>query len=200
MTPGRVNFRIYQGSTFSQIFRWESKTLEYATIESINKSAPCLLTVHTGQPTPPPSWRVRITGAGGMKEINLNDQPEAYYISTNTIGRDVTINEINSVNYGVYTSGGVLSWYEPVPLIGYTAQLQIRKNISSADIITELTSADGDIIFDNVDKTIQVKIAKEITRDFDFTTAVYSFELTDQDGNTVTFLQGNITLIKEVTR
>lgn len=200
MTPGRVNFRMYQGSTFNQIFRWESKTLEYATIESINKSAPCLLTVHTGQPTPPPSWRVRITGAGGMKEINLNDQPEAYYISTNTIGRDVTINEINSVNYGVYTSGGVLSWYEPVPLIGYTAQLQIRKNISSADIITELTSADGDIVFDNVDKTIQVKIAKEITRDFDFTTAVYSFELTDQDGNTVTFLQGNITLIKEVTR
>lgn len=200
MTPGRVNFRMYQGSTFNQMFRWESKTLEYATIESINKSAPCLLTVHTGQPTPPPSWRVRITGAGGMKEINLNDQPEAYYISTNTIGRDVTINEINSVNYGVYTSGGVLSWYEPVPLIGYTAQLQIRKNISSADIITELTSADGDIIFDNVDKTIQVKIAKEITRDFDFTTAVYSFELTDQDGNTVTFLQGNITLIKEVTR
>lgn len=200
MTPGRVNFRMYQGSTFNQIFRWESKTLEYATIESINKSAPCLLTVHTGQPTPPPSWRVRITGAGGMKEINLNDQPEAYYISTNTIGRDVTINEINSVNYGVYTSGGVLSWYEPVPLIGYTAQLQIRKNISSADIITELTSADGDIVFDNVDKTIQVKIAKEITRDFDFTTAVYSFELTDQDDNTVTFLQGNITLIKEVTR
>lgn len=200
MTPGRVNFRMYQGSTFNQMFRWESKTLEYATIESINKSAPCLLTVHTGQPTPPPSWRVRITGAGGMKEINLNDQPEAYYISTNTIGRDVTINEINSVNYGVYTSGGVLSWYEPVPLIGYTAQLQIRKNISSADIITELTSADGDIVFDNVDKTIQVKIAKEITRDFDFTTAVYSFELTDQDDNTVTFLQGNITLIKEVTR
>lgn len=200
MTPGRVNFRVYQGSTFSQIFRWESKTLEYATIESINKSAPCLLTVHTGQPTPPPSWRVRITGAGGMKEINLNDQPEAYYISTNIVDRNVTINEINSVNYGVYTNGGVLSWYEPVPLIGYTAQLQIRKNISSADIITELTSDAGDIVFDNVDKTIQVKIAREVTRDFDFTTAVYSFELTDGANNTVTFLQGNITLIKEVTR
>ena len=48
MTPGRANFRIYQGSTFNQIFRWESKTIEYATIEDIAKSAPCIITVAAG--------------------------------------------------------------------------------------------------------------------------------------------------------
>lgn len=205
MTPGRANFRIYQGSTFNQIFRWESKTLEYAIIEDIAKSAPCIITVAAGQPLPPPSWRIRVTGSGGsgsvgMKEINLIDQPEKYYVSTDIVGRTVSINEINSVNYGTYISGGVLSWYQPVPLTGLSAEMQIRKNISSTEIIAELSSADGDIEFDDIDKTIKLTIPKTVTVDFDFTTAVYSFEITNSLGSTFTFLQGNLTLVKEVTR
>lgn len=200
MTPGRVNFKIYQGSTFIQTFRWESKTLEYATIDTIAKSAPCIITVDSGQPTPPPSWRVRVTGALGMKEINLNDQPDKYYLSTNIAGNTVSINEINSVNYGTYTTGGVLSWHEPVPLAGYTGQLQIRKNISDPTYLVQLTSSAGDIVFDNVDKTIKVTIPSSVTTTLNFTTAVYSFEITNSFAETFTFLQGNLTLMKEVTR
>jgi len=201
MTPGRVNLRIYQGSTFSQMFRWESKTITYATIQTIQKSAPCVITVFPGQPKPPPSWRVRITGANGMKDINLDGLPDQYYIVSNIYLNDITIDEINSLNYGTYTGNGALSWYEPVPLGNYTAQLQIRKSINDSAFEVELTSAAGEIILDDIDKTIEIVIPKTITSGLTFSTGVYSLELTDTiTGKTITFIQGNVTLIREVTR
>lgn len=208
MTPGRVNLRIYQGSTFSQMFRWESKTLAYATIQSIQKSAPCVIRLHPGQSVPPPSWRVRVTGANGMKDINQDPLPDAYYIVSNTYlsgsgptaAWDVTINEVNSLNYGTYTGNGALSWYEPVPLSGYTAQLQIRKSVAETTYEVELTSASGDIILNDTDKHILVTIPKTVTSGLNFTAGVYSLELTDSSGKTITFIQGSVTLVKEVTR
>jgi hypothetical protein len=208
MIPGRVNLKIYQGSTFSQMFRWESKTLTYANIDTIQKSAPCVIKLYPNQPYPPPSWRVRVTGAQGMKDINLDLLPENYYIVSNvvltgsglTAAYNITINEINSLNYGTYTGNGALSWYEPIPLSGYTAVMQIRKSIADTNYEIELTSAAGNIIFDDIDKSIQLFIPSNITRNLNFNLGVYSLEFTDNNNTTITFIQGNVTLIKEVTR
>lgn len=198
MNPGRVNLRIYQGSTFNQMFRWESETPQYATIAAINKSAPCVIVVNTGQPTPPPSWRVRVTGASGMKQINLVDEDD-YYISTNTVGANVYINELNSVNFDTYTGGGVLSWNYPVPLGNYTGLMQIRRSVLSSSPLLQITSGSG-IQINDTDKYIRVTITKEQTAQLDFSVGVYSLELTNNLGETITFIQGNISLVKEVTR
>ena len=198
MNPGRVNLRIYQGSTFNQMFRWESETPQYATIAAINKSAPCVIVVNTGQPTPPPSWRVRVTGASGMKQINLVDEDD-YYISTNTVGANVYINELNSVNFDTYTGGGVLSWNYPVPLGNYTGLMQIRRSVLSSSPLLQITSGSG-IEINDTDKYIRVSITKEQTAQLDFSVGVYSLELTNNLGETITFIQGNISLVKEVTR
>lgn len=198
MNPGRVNLRIYQGSTFNQMFRWESETPQYATIAAINKSAPCVIVVNTGQPTPPPSWRVRVTGASGMKQINLVDEDD-YYISTNTVGANVYINELNSVNFDTYTGGGVLSWNYPVPLGNYTGLMQIRRSVLSSSPLLQITSGSG-IEINDTDKYIRVTITKEQTAQLDFSVGVYSLELTNNLGETITFIQGNISLVKEVTR
>ena len=198
MNPGRVNLRIYQGSTFNQMFRWESETPQYATIAAINKSAPCVIVVNTGQPTPPPSWRVRVTGASGMKQINLVDEDD-YYISTNTVGANVYINELNSVNFDTYTGGGVLSWNYPVPLGNYTGLMQIRRSVLTSSPLLEITSGSG-IEINDTDKYIRVTITKEQTAQLNFSVGVYSLELTNNLGETITFIQGNISLVKEVTR
>jgi len=198
MNPGRVNLRIYQGSTFNQMFRWESETPQYATIAAINKSAPCVIVVNTGQPTPPPSWRVRVTGASGMKQINLVDEDD-YYISTNTVGANVYINELNSVNFDTYTGGGVLSWNYPVPLGNYTGLMQIRRSVLTSSPLLQITSGSG-IEINDTDKYIRVTITKEQTAQLNFSVGVYSLELTNNLGETITFIQGNISLVKEVTR
>jgi hypothetical protein len=200
MEPARANFRIYQGSTFNQIFRWETATKAYANIVGISKAAPCVIQVANGSITPPPSWRVRITGVVGMKEVN-NPTDDSYYISTNSVGTNVFINEIDSTNFTAYTSGGILSWNYPTDLSIYpSAKLQIRKTLSSNTVELELTTANGGIIIDNTDKNIRIKITSTQTSALDFITAVYSLELTDVDANNLTFVTGTLTLVKEVVR
>jgi len=200
MEPGRANFRIYQGSIFDQIFRWETATKAYATITNISRSAPCVIQVAVGSDTPPPSWRIRVNNVAGMKEIN-NLTDDTYYISTNSVLRDVTVNEIDSTNFTPYTSGGVLSWNYPRDLSLYaSAKLQIRKTTNSSTVELELTSANNEIILDNIDKTIRVIMTSTQTAALNFINAIYNLELTDTNGNNLIFVVGNLTLTKEVVR
>ena len=80
MQPAKINYKIYQGSTFQETFRWESETKVYVPIQSITKAAPCVITTTTPHNLPV-GWRFRVAGAGGMKEINSVGD-DAYYLST----------------------------------------------------------------------------------------------------------------------
>ena len=39
-TPAKINFKVYQGSTFSEVLRWESSSKGYKTITGISNTAP----------------------------------------------------------------------------------------------------------------------------------------------------------------
>ena len=199
MTPARINFKVYQGSTFQEVLRWESATKTYATISAISKAAPCVITVTSGQPTPPVNWRVRVTGVTGMKEINqLSDSD--YYLTSAISSNNITINTINSAAYTTYTSGGIIEWNTPVPLAGYTAKMQIRESIDSSTVILELTTANGGIVIDTTNYTIGINMTSTQTAAFTFINAVYSLELTNVGGAVQTFVNGNLSLVPEVTR
>lgn len=197
MTPAKINYKIYQGSTFKEVYRWESQTKQYANITAITKAAPCVITAPAH--TIPQGWRVRVTGVSGMKEINMVAE-DSYYIATSVATNQVTLNQINSSNYTTYTSGGVLEWNYPISLVGYTAKMQIRETVDSPTVILELTHLNGGIILDTTNYTITVTMTSTQTAAFSFPTAVYSLELTDSSANVTTFIQGNLTLIAEVTR
>jgi hypothetical protein len=198
MAPAKLNYKIYQGSTFFETFRWESQTKQYAQISTIAKSAPCVITTSSNHSIPV-NWRVRVTGVAGMKEINQIGDDE-YYLATSVTSNTLTINQLNSTGFTAYTSGGVIEWNMPIPLIGYTAQMQIRETLDSTTTIAELTSSNGGILIDNTNYTISINIPANQTRQFTFSTAVYSLELTDSSGVVETFLTGNLTLVQEVTR
>ena len=199
MNPARINYKVYQGSSFEEVFRWESATKAYATINTISNSAPCVVTVNTGELTPPPHWRVRITGVSGMKEINLATE-DSYYLSTSISSDQITINEINSANYSTYTSGGILAWNAPVPLVNLAAKMQIRENLDGP-LILELNTTNGGIAINTSEHTITIKITSTQTAAFTFSTAIYSLELNDLLSSKVTtFLTGNLSLVREVTR
>jgi hypothetical protein len=197
MQPAKINYKIYQGSTFEEIYRWESQTKVYVPITQISRSAPCVITA--AQHAIPQGWRFRVVGAGGMKE--LNSVGESTYLATDVTTDTITINHVNSLAYNTYTSGGVVEYNEPVPLITYSARMQIRETVDSETILYSGTSGvGGDIALDNTFKTIQVNIPASTTQAFDFTTAVYSIELYESGGLVIPFLTGNLTLVPEVTR
>lgn len=193
VSPVKINFKVYQGSTFREVFRWESSTKSYAPITNITKTAPVVIT-SPNHPIPQ-GWRVKVVGVGGMKEINNSDE---YRIADGTTTSTVTISEINAINYTAYTSGGVLEYNTPVDLTGFTGHMQIREKLDSATTIASLTSEAGNIVF-GADKTIMLTIPATVTQTFNFNTAVYSLELIKVN-EIFTFATGNITLIKEVTR
>ena len=199
MQPAKINYKVYQGSTFQEVFRWESETKVYQQIVNISKSAPCVITTQDVSQLPV-GWRFRVVGAGGMKELNTSG--DNFYIATavNNLENTIEVNQVNSLGYTTYTSGGVVEFGAPVDLANYSARMQIRESVDSDTVIHSATTENGEIVLDNTFKTITITIPATATTGFDFSTAVYSVELYTPSGKVVPFLAGNLTLVPEVTR
>ncbi len=192
--PVKLNFKIYQGSTFKESLRWETSTKVYKAITGITKAAPIVITA-AGHGVPV-GWRIKVTNVNGMKEINSSD---TYHTVTSTTTDTITLNAVNSLAYTDYTSGGVVEYNEPRSLTGVTARMQIREKLASTTVIDELTTENGGIVIDTVNKTITIVISATDTAAYTFSTAVYSMELIDGT-EVIPFIYGNITLDKEITR
>lgn len=197
MEPAKLNFKVYQGSTFLQQLRWESETKTYIPIVAITKTAPVQITVSSGQNLPPVGWRVRTSGILGMKEMNMPD--DTYYLLTSKNNAIIELNQINATSYNVYTSGGTLEFNTPVNLASYTARMQIRQKLGDENIVLSLTTENGGILIDNNFKTITITITAAQTATLAFNAAVYDLELV-QNGTVTRFAQGTLILNKEVTR
>lgn len=192
-SPTKINFKVYQGSTFQETLRWESSTKVYSQITNITKTAP--MVVSATSHGVPQGWRTKISGAQGMKEVNTGE----YITATSVTSDTITFNSVNALGYTTYTGGGVLEYNQPVDLAGFTARMQIRQKLEDTTIIKELTTENGGIVINNTTKTITLNISATDTAAFSFQTAVYSLELVS--GAVVTpFAGGTMTLVKEVTR
>ena len=194
-TPARLNFIIYEGTTFSEELRWESSNKTYVPITGITKSAPIVITALNHEV--PLNWRVKFTNILGMTDLNSAD---TYYQVSAKTTTTVTINSINSLGFKDYTSGGILEYNTPIDLTGYTARMQIRLRAEDTAVIQELSTANGLIVINNVAKTITLNLSSAVTAGYDFSTAVYGLNLTSSGGQVIPWLTGMITLIKEVVR
>jgi hypothetical protein len=192
--PVKLNFKIYQGATFREVLRWESSTKVYVPITAVSQTAPVVVTAAAHNA--PVGWRAKVTGCGGMKELNNAD---TYNLITQTTANTVTFNQINATGYTAYTSGGVLEYNQPVSLVGYTARMQIRAALDSPSVIQELTTANGGVVVDTTNSTITLLLTAAQTAALTFSSAVYSLELVN--GSEVnSFCAGTLTLVKEITR
>ena len=129
ISPARINYKIYQGSTFKETFRWESQTKGYVNITNISKSAPCVITTSSTH-TIPLGWRFRVTDVVGMNQINQPSE-DSFYLATSVTNNTITINSLNSSNFSNYNNGGIVSYNLPVSLAGFTGVLQARETLSS---------------------------------------------------------------------
>jgi hypothetical protein len=193
--PVKVNFKVYQGSTFEEVLRWETSTKVYKPITAVPNAAPLVVTaVAHGAPI---GWRAKISNVVGMKEVNNLD----YITITGSTTDTVTFNAINAVGFSTYTSGGILEYNLPHDLVGYTARMQVREKLTSTVVLLELTTANAGIVIDaTTAKTITIKISAAITETFTFKSAVYSLELISPGGTVTPFVYGSLVLDQEITR
>jgi len=192
--PAKINYKVYQGSTFNEVLRWESSTKVYAPITGISKTAPMVVTAVAHNA--PKGWRTKITGVLGMKEANTSE----YVTCTDTTTDMLTYNSINALGFTTYTSGGVVEYNQPIDLTGFTARMQLRTKLDDVSFIKELTTENGGIILDNTLKTIKLYISAADTSESEFSSALYSVELISSGGEVTAFITGTLSLVKEVTR
>lgn len=193
--PTKLNFKIYQGATFSEVIRWESAVKTYASISAISKSAPITITATTHGV--PDGWRVKVTNVLGMTDINSTD---TYHNVTVPNPNSITINSVNALGYKDYISGGVVEYNQPVNLTGFSARMQLRTKIDDTTTIDEYTTVNGKVIIDTAKFTIAIVVPATETAAYTFSTAVYSLELVSGTGIVTQLATGTITLVKEVTR
>jgi hypothetical protein len=189
--PAKINYKFYQGSTVTEILRWESTTKVYKPITGITNSAPVVITSLAHEI--PNDWRVKITSVLGMTDIN---NVSNYYRVNNVTANTVTILDINSLSFKTYTSGGVLEYNKPIDLNGYTATMRIKSKITDANVLYEANTSNGGIVIDNVNKSISIKLSASVTSSFTFPSAVYTLILTSNNGNVIPLSSGTITMIK----
>jgi hypothetical protein len=193
--PTKLNFKIYQGSTFSEVLRWESSTIKYAAITGITQAAPCVISaIGHGMPA---GWRFHITNVAGMTDLNSADN---YQIASVVATDSITMNAVNSLGYKAYTTGGVVVYNTPVDLTGYTARMQIRAKITDTLPIDEYTTVNGKIQIDTVGKSIILLVDATTTAAYTFSSGVYNLEMISPTGVVTQLTSGTISLIKEVTR
>ena len=196
MAASKLNITIEQGATFSLGFNWYGAGKLCKLIEDLTPGCPTLITITShGLPStsPTPVMISHVQGAkrantdGGMVKATYIDA-NSFYVDADTVGQDYTANT------------GLVTWFAPSDLTGYSARMHIRENIDDVTAIDELTSVGGEITLSPTDGRIEVTIADDVTAAYDFDEAVYDLEVEDSGGATKRLLYGTVTLSKEVTR
>lgn len=201
---GKKDIVVEQGKTFSLVARWEAPPIIYKAITAITKTAPVRITA-VGHSVPD-GWRVAVVSAGGMSQINAeNDPPKNKdYRAATVIDVDtVELNTVNAADYRAYTSGGYLQFNTPVDLTGFTARMKVKDRVGG----TVLASTEaGDtplntvtVTVNNTLKMITITISATNTAALTWTRGVYDLELVSATGVVTALLSGAVTVIKEVT-
>jgi hypothetical protein len=87
-----------------------------------------------------------------------------------------------------------------VNLTGYTAKMQIRKSVSSTDVLLELSTTNGKLSITAGTGTITMIFSATTTAAIDWSRGKYDLELTSSSGVVTRLLEGEITVSKEITR
>lgn len=195
MKAAKINLEIPQGRTFSQVLRWGQSRLAYRQIQAATKAAPCVLTANSHGV--PDGWSFRISDCRGMAELNA----DRYYRATVLDDDHIELNDVNAVSFATYTGSGIITYNMPVDLAAISgAAMQVRKSISSPDVLLSLTTDNGGIVIDEVANTITIQASAVQTAEISWSEGVYDIETTSPGGIVLPLAYGAVKVVREVTR
>jgi hypothetical protein len=91
--------------------------------------------------------------------------------------------------------------FAPFDLTGFVARMQVRRTIDSTNFLLELTTENGCLEVNPGASTnvIAINVPDEVTASVN-TSGIYDLEIENESGEVSRVLQGNFTVIPEVTR
>ena len=203
MAAKKQNLVILQGETFQRVIRWEVLPYVYKAISAITQTAPVAITATAhGMAS---GWRAAVLSVKGMTEINAKHsiprESEFHQVSVSG-ANTLTINDINSSEYSLYTSGGYLQYFTPVDIAGYSARMTIKDRVGGTTLMSLTNGApDNRIVLDNTNHTITITIAAADTPAslLTWTKGVYDLEMVSGAGTVTRIFTGSVSVLKEVT-
>ena len=88
----------------------------------------------------------------------------------------------------------------PVNLLGYTARMQVRKNVIDPTVLLSLTTENAGIVLGGSAGTIDLAATATQMAALTWRTGVYDLELIAADGTVTRLLSGSVEMSPEVTR
>jgi hypothetical protein len=184
---------IVQGATFIQPFRWGVDPIVYKPVTGVIGLAPLRLNV-VGHGIPE-GWRVECVSFKGLTPINSSgkDQPTDYHYVT-VLGVDsVELNDINATDMPEYVSGGILKFFTPRVLTGFTAELKIWDKANGTERLTMDLGSGLDIDTDNFIITVTMSAAETLA--LEWKKGVFALKMTETATGIVTEIaQGPVTV------
>lgn len=92
--------------------------------------------------------------------------------------------------------------FEPFDLTGYTARMQVRRTIDSANFLLNLSTENGSLTINPIEgqtNAIYIDVSASVTASVS-TSGVYDLEIISSTGTVTRVLQGVFNLSPEVTR
>jgi len=198
--PQTENITVLQGATFTRVVRWDTGIPVFKAISAIDQVAPAA--VSCAAHGVPSGWPVAIVSVKGMVEINTEDEEKLKsYTPVEPVDADnLILTFIDASCFRPYESGGYVKYNEPVDLTGFSARMHIRK--TKASLVPEVTldDASGDIVLDNVAKTIKIIISDTDTAALTISKGVYDLELVSPSNEVFRIMEGSVTVSKETTK
>ena len=190
MQPAKLDLHIVQGATLRDTLRLMQPRLEYRPITAIGGS-PVRLTVDHGLPG---NWLAWVEGSTGLQGLNRSQRERPHRV---TVIDESTL-EINALSaFGLTPSGGQLIYKPPVDLTGAAARMQIRAGLGGA-LLLELTTDNGGLAITGPG-TLTRTLTAEQTTALTWTEGAYDLEVEYADGTVQRYLQGAVTVSREVT-
>lgn len=190
MQPAKFDLHIVQGATLRDALRLMQPRYEYRPITAIGGS-PLRLTVDHGLPG---NWLAWVEGVSNMQGVNRSQRERPHRVTV----VDAATLEINALSaFGLNPTGGQLIYKPPVDLAGAKARMQIRAGVSGALLLELTTENDGLTITGPGTLTRTMSAAQ--TAALTWTEAVYDLEVEYADGTVQRYLQGAVTVSREVT-
>lgn len=165
-----------QGASLIATFQWFGGGKFMAPIEDIETGYPTILRVtghglNTRSPQP-----IVISGCEGLLHINSSDTevPGCTRIDDDTFSVPRT-----TVGEEWEAGTGEITYWKPTGNIeSYSAEMNIRKNWHSTDIIHTASTANGQIVLNNLDGSSEVHIPADVTALFRTVNMVWDMDFT----------------------
>jgi hypothetical protein len=118
-----------------------------------------------------------------------------------TIEQGSTFGRLISVEQPDLVTDPTGATFEPFLLNGYTARMQIRRNVDSSTAMLSLTTENGGITINPGTEDNEIKLSITATNTALLTSdGVYDLEIIDSLGEVSKVIRGTVTVIPEVTR